>query len=118
MFSRGSLFSRSVNVNEALRIQMEVQRRLHGELEVHAFTYTVASIFALGSLLAHRSFGFFLLALHVVAHELCVNASIMNVLGKFPYTCHILYGDFCIVVRMFRNQNRRRFCKNNLGKFT
>jgi hypothetical protein len=31
------LFSRSgVNVNsEALRIKMEVQRRLHGELEVH-----------------------------------------------------------------------------------
>ncbi|KAJ1260268.1 hypothetical protein BS78_10G219000 [Paspalum vaginatum] len=29
-----SMNDRSVNVNEALRIQMEVQRRLHGELEV------------------------------------------------------------------------------------
>ncbi|KAK3134303.1 hypothetical protein QOZ80_6AG0547470 [Eleusine coracana subsp. coracana] len=29
-----SMSDRSVNVNEALRIQMEVQRRLHGELEV------------------------------------------------------------------------------------
>ncbi|CAL5054218.1 unnamed protein product [Urochloa decumbens] len=44
---------RSVNVNEALRIQMEVQRRLHGELEVHTnpkvtcfwkFTYTTTLV--------------------------------------------------------------------------
>ena len=86
-------FSRSVNVNEALRIQMEVQRRLHGELEVHMHLHSSTMCFRK---FTYHSFGFFLLAIARCSWALhkCINERSWEVYIHLSVVTWYIYGNF------------------------